>query len=366
MMNATKRTILSLSFCLSALGATLATANTDKDTTSKAEHWCVVGGSRGVAHALVTELDKQNIPCTVLVRDTKKVTRYFGTSKNVHIVKGAITSSSAADLIAASEDATHIFMGQTFPFKIWEKSIRQGVANCLQAAKANDALFVYPGRIYKYGMQTPISETTKAIPADGCTQGAVLREVENSIEQATLDGDVNACTVRHPYPWGAALGDGMLDKNFALIPNNKRRSWWESTRKFEWIGSTKIPVQLCYTPDLARFIIEYSRTRTSAATSYDTINFAGHTFASMDVFGKQFCELAEEEYRASELSKFWLQGGGMLVDAEAKRGADIYYSFDNSILLDDAKMRELFPDFKHTELATAHYQTLSWYQEQVS
>jgi nucleoside-diphosphate-sugar epimerase len=330
-------------------------------TATNSEHWLVIGGTRGVAHALVSELAHQNISCTVFVRDAAKARRYFGDKETVSIVEGEV-ATDAEGLIEVAHDTSHIFMGQSFPYSIWEKSLRSSIDNCLAAAQDSGAQFIYPGRIYPKGLQTPITEATPNEPLGDCKQGAVLKEIEAAIEQATLDGKCRARIVRHAYPYGPAVGDGMLEKNFREIPQNTKRSWWQTRQKFEWIGTTEVPVQLAYTPDLARFIVEYAHHESNEA--FSVINFAGHTFESMDEFGKGFCELADEEYQADPYSHAMLTIAATMGRPEAKRGNDIFYSFENSILLDDAKMHALFPQFKMTEPTVAQYQTLKWYQEQ--
>lgn len=331
------------------------------DAGSSTENWLIVGGTRGVSHALVTELTNQDIPCTLFVFDAAKARRYFGDKDTVTIVEGKVAQDQEG-LVAAADGASHIFMGQSFPYNIWEQSIRRSITNCLAAAKASGARFIYPGRVYPKGLQTPITEETPSEPVSDCKQGAVLKEIESMIEIAALQGDCTADIVRHSYPYGPAVGEGMLDTNFREIPRNQKRSWWQSTQKFEWIAATDIPVQLSYTPDLARFIIEYAHRDDQSA--FSVINFAGHTFESVDQFGAAFCELAGQEYEASPYSHAMLTIAATMGRPEAKRGNDIFYSFENSILLDDAKMRADFPHFKMTEPSVAQYQTLKWYQEQ--
>lgn len=328
--------------------------------TPPSQHWLVLGGTRGVAHALVAALAHNNIPCTVLVREAKKARQYFGANRTVTIVEGDAVADYAA-LASAGSKATHIFMGQTFPFKVFEQSERAMAEHCIRLATQQNALLIYPGRIYKYGKITPISEDMSATPLRDCKHGMVLKDIEDSLEAATFQKKCRVRIVRHSYPWGKAVGENMVEKNLRGIPKNATLSWWQKRQKFEWIATTQCPIQLSYTPDLADFIIRYAQW--SPATWFDTINFAGTTFESMDEFGKAICAYIGEEYESDAHTRMWLELAANTIEPEAARGLDVYYTFETALLLNPAKMERTFPSFKHTDLDTAIADTIQWYQQ---
>jgi len=325
----------------------------------KHPEWLILGGTRGVGFALATELKSRKIPFSLFVRNARKAHKLFEDHPLITIIKGEVTKDKTA-IEQAAQHVKYIVLAQSLPYNNeWEKNTRQTLHNALFAAQKSGAMLIYPGRVYKYGLTTPITEETESNP--NSHQGHVLNQIETDLMEAAYHGVCKVRIIRHSYPYGCENGDGLLDKNFAGIVTNKTKGWWQSHQKFEWIGRTDIPVQFTYTHDLARFIITYSTYRPTDA--FDMINFAGHTFASLNSFGKAFCEQAEEPYEPSVHSKSKLAAASIL-RPEARRAKDIYDFFENSILLDDSKMRRLFPSFVLTDSGSALYAVLKWYQQQ--
>jgi len=62
----------------------------------------------------------------------------------------------------------------------------------------------------------------------------------------------------------------------------------------------------------------------------------------------------------------WMAIAGMAMipgrhDAAACK--DIFYSFQNTITLNDTKIRAMFPDFAQTEMNKAIVDTLAWFRK---
>ena len=47
---------------------------------------------------------------------------------------------------------------------------------------------------------------------------------------------------------------------------------------------------------------------------------------------------------------------------DAKACRDIFYTFEQTISLDDSKLNKLLPDFKQTDMDQAIEETLAWYR----
>ena len=325
--------------------------------TFTSDAWCVVGPNRGVGYALTDELGKRNITCRVLSRNTEKTKKLFKSRQTVAVVKGEATSTE--DLVKVAKGCKYIFLGQSFPYgDNWEKNVHAMVDGAIAASKVTGATIIYPGRTYKYGSLSPLKEESVAQP--NSHQGRVLKAVEEKLMNAANE-KFEARIVRHTYPYGPAVGDGMLEDNFREIPKNKKRSWYQSNADFIWVGKSDISLQLTYTPDLARFIILY--VTSLHQTAFDQINYAGHSFASMNEFATLVCKQSQEDdcemYLHSEMK---LRAAATFGTKSAKRALDVMYSFKEPILLDDSKQRNLFEEFEQTSVENAVSSTLRWYQ----
>ncbi len=320
--------------------------------------YLILGGSSNTAYALIKHLSVQKKPCTVFVRDPRKVKALFQQYDTIEYVQGNATED--AELLRRNaEGKKFIYIGQDFPFTIWEKYLNQLVDNVINASFETGATIIYPGRIYKYGLTNEITEESE--PNPNSKQGEVLEAVEQKLLNAAIEKQCPVLIVRHSYPFGPGVKDGLMDNVFIDVPAGK---------PMKWIARTNIPQQLTFTPDLARFIEEAAEQTRKDGVLLETVNFAGHTIESMNYFGKTLCEVASSSgnpltYQSNPHS-YIAMSALALIYSGAQRGVDAFYSFDNSVMLSSSKQRELHPDFLMTPLNVALRQTMRWYKRNKS
>jgi hypothetical protein len=333
-------------------------------STVHAHSWVILGGNRGAGYALASEiLTHAGDTCTLLVRDAAKTAELFANKdhSNLRIVEADVVKD-VTTITRECSDADFIVPTQTFPYKnkIWERSLPQMIDNALDAAQSSGATVIYYGRIYPYAVTRIITETTAQEPEktfpptkDGAstipTTVRVLGEVEQKLEQAH---GVKTIIIRHSTPFGPHIGDGLLEPSFRGIPKNKNLSWYQSTNTFRWIGSSEtkartLPIQMTYTPDLARFTYTYGTSLVHGEKQHDLINFAGIN-TTLDQFAHAYCAIAESDCAFTIHSSSALSFAS-IADSEAERANSVFYSFENEILLDATHQKEVFP-FELTSL----------------
>ena len=314
--------------------------------------WCVVGGSRNTGYAMAHNLcNDSSARCRLFVYDKKKIEKMFASTPNKpEIIEGDVTKEEQLpDLIKAAQGASYLVIAQVFPYAVWEKSYLAMVAHCIAAAKATGARLVYFGRTQRYGLVSPIVEDSLAKP--NSVQGTVLDEAEKLIANA----GVASIVIRHSYPFGPNVGDGLLEKNFSTIAAHKKKP----KQKFEWIASKTTKLQFTFLPDLAAFT-RMVADQTKAAQSV-VVHFAGITLDSIETLGSKYCALAGSICQCDLLMRGKLSLA-TVINKEAKRALDAYYSFENEILLDSSYQEKEFP-FPLTSLDEALQKTYTFYAE---
>jgi nucleoside-diphosphate-sugar epimerase len=231
------------------------------------------------------------------------------------------------------------------------------IDNCLTVGCKEKSTVLYLGRAFKYGIQKNITEDSEATP--NSHQGKVLKKIEAQIEEAGTTNLVKTRIVCHSYPFGENVGDGMLDTNFRDMI---KKSWLGSSGKFEWIARGDVSLQITYTPDLARFIIDYAHNEDITALNFHRINFEGIRIPSINTLGKKYAEKAgvEGDYSLSLYSHAGLSLASWL-RPEATRAKDVYYAFEKELMLDGTLRRSLFKDYEMTSLDEAVSNTYQWY-----
>lgn len=330
-------------------------------------HMCIIGGSRGAGYNLAVEVLKDpSNTCTLLTRKPAEVAPlYEGMAHKPTIVQGKVTEETGS-LIEAATGADYIVIAQTFPYKIWDKSIRKMTTHCVDAAIATGATLVYFGRVYAKGILKddpgnilPIKEDSEprfdTIPKGQGVQSKTL----NDIEMQIADSSCKSVIIRHGYPYGPNTGDGLLHKNFSEIAKSATRSWFSSSARFRWVGSDETSMPVTYLPDLARFTLQYLALLPVKEANHAVINFAGDNVNGMREIGEAYMNMCDQDYDNDILSKSKLSMGAAF-NKEAKRAKDVFYAFVNEILLDESARKSLFT-FTSTPREKAIQETYDWY-----
>lgn len=329
--------------------------------------YTIVGGSRGAGWALAQHLlqdDKNTVK--LFVRKPKSVaSKYKHNTRPPQILSGEATKlSEVKKLVNATRGSDYLVIAQSFPYKIWEDSLRALVANCIEACRQTGATLIYFGRVYKFGLLDKVNGTTdpiiiteSSLPQPNSVQGGVLHDIERAIENAATSGPaekrIKARIITHSYPVGRNLGDGMVDDNFSGIAKNPTRGFFSSKRAFRWVGNKKngLPkMQITFTDDLARFTPTYLNSPSVLGKQFDRVNFGGHSLSSIEELARAYSAQAGDldNYELSTYNKSGLSGLA-IVNKEAKRAADVFYAFTHEILLaNDDEHAPLLERFERT------------------
>lgn len=325
------------------------------------QSWLIIGGTRDISYALAKTLEHKKTPYTLFVRqESEQKARALFKKEYCTLCVGDISHDDPKTYNAlkkAAEGKTHYFVNQIFPYNVWEKSTRTMIKHVITLAQENKATIVCPSRIYSCGKQSLIKESNPLEPV--CEQGRVLADIEDELKKAATNG----CCVRilrHSFPFGPAVEDGLLSENFKSIATARKNKKLTST--FNWIASDKVSFQLSYTPDLAKAILAY--TQLPLANAFDVLNYPGHTYKDLIEFVDEVSTITGIECAINCYSS-WKLSIASALNSRAKRGYDIFYSFEDAYLLDETRFTTLLPNWKQTPLSIAINKTVSFYHQNI-
>lgn len=219
----------------------------------------------------------------------------------------------------------------------------------IKAASQNHATILFPGNIYAYGnSKTPINEETKPVPAT--KKGIVRQETENLLEEAARQGHCRVINLRLPDFWGPNVTNGLIKPLFGNAARGK---------PMRWMIRGDISHQFVYTPDAAEMF--FKLTQQKGLPEYAFFIYGGTTYSSVRAFASRISRLAESPDKLMLYSKGFLRLLGVFVPV-VREMKELTYQFENSIILDDSKLRSLYPGWRETEDETAITDTLNWYR----
>lgn len=316
------------------------------------KRWLIVGGYENIGFGFARYLLDQNIPVTLLVPPTErdKTHKLFKNKNNVTITTGYV-SAEKCSLRRAAQNCDYILLDMEFPYETWEHEKRKLTRHAITVAQETGALLIYPGRIYSYGLQSPIRENSRQMP--NSHQGKVMLDIEQMLKQASEKKNCRVLIPRVSYPFGPGISDALMKNSFQDIPR---------TGELTWLYRSDLPCQFVYTHDIARFthhVITELEKKPEFPRYYLT-HCPSYNFASIDQFGTEICKLVNQVYTPLVLSSWKLKFYALL-HHDVNRGIDLSYAFNNSILLDETEQKKHFPHFSLTDQQTAFRETLSWF-----
>jgi len=306
----------------------------------------VLGATGSIGYAFAENLISKQIPVTLLVRDAKKATALFKGNPLVEIIQG--DAQDLALLKQVSADKSVIFHGINYLYHQWWGNMDVVTEKIIEAASQNKALIVFPGNIYNYGNIPVITEETEEIP---CTRKGALRvSIEAQLRTAALAGKCQFLNVRLPDFWGP----NVLNEGIRPIFENALAG-----KALPYMIRIDIPHQMVFTKDAAEIMVRLMNQPTKEA--YRLYNYGGQTQASGKYFLNTVSRLANAPQKTTVYPKwlFTVMGWFMPMMKEVQ---EMTYLFENTVLLDDSKLRKLFPDFKETPLEDAITETLAWFK----
>ncbi len=223
------------------------------------------------------------------------------------------------------------------------------IENVIAAAKENAATIVFPSRFYSVGpTDIPVSEDMESEP--NSDQGRVFSAIEEILAEATEYEECRSIIVRHAHIFGPNIIDGLTDR---VMKNANRK------QAFQWVHDVSIPLQLTYGPDVAGIMIHLA---SRDDLEYSTlVNYAGSPFETVEEWMKLVADVADVPFSTN--LDGWLKVQVLApIQQDARACKDIFYTFENAVLLNDDKVRGMM-DVHPTAMREAIAEALAWFSK---
>lgn len=318
----------------------------------------VLGATGSIGYAVTANLLARQLPVTILVRNRAKAEALFPNQPTLTLVEGDVQDAALLNRIAADKD--FIFHGINYPYNKWFGNMDTATQKIIDAAgPRKNSTIILPGNVYNFGNTAePIREDSTPNP---CTRKGQLRvEIEAMLEQAANAGKCRVMNVRLPDFWGPNVLNEGVKPIFENALNGKA---------LPWIVNVDIPHQSVYTKDAAEIIVRLllrdwamQTQLTSAGKAYEVWNYGGTTVPSIRSWFGEISALTGKPLTVQVYSRFMISLLGLFMPV-LREVKEMLYLYENTILLDDQKVRTLFPDFSPTPMKQALTETLTWFSE---
>lgn len=312
--------------------------------------YLILGSTGSIGYAFTTALLARQEPVTILVRSKERALKLFGNSSNLHVIEGDVTNR---DLLSTlTSEASYIFHGINYPYHKWEAFMEPITQNIIDAASQNKSILLFPGNIYSFGnVAEEIKEST--VPEPATKKGRLRWRLTQLLKNAADEGKCKVIILRLPDFWGPNVLNGLIKPIFGNAAKNK---------PIEWLIDADIPHQFVYTPDAAQLMLKLSKeTKMDDFTLY---NYGGKVIPSIKTWAREISSIAQSPDQVKVIPKFVLQIAGIFSPV-IKELKENFYQFENSVILNDEKIRSKYPDFKPTPMTEAISETIDWFRTNV-
>lgn len=319
-----------------------------------AEPVLVMGATGGFGAAMVRELVRRGRRVRAQGRTIARLEGTLGGIEGIELAPGDALQDDP--VMAAAEGCGVIVHAVNLPYSRWVPDMEYITSTVLRAARANRALVLFPGNVYGFGHQTRKALAEDARMSPDTRKGAFRIHLEHLIQSATTDGDVRAIVLRAGDFFGPTVRNGLVDRILGRATAGK---------PIEALGRLDVPHQWAYVPDLARLAADLIDLADRLAP-FEVVHFAGHVVERQ----RAFLELVAREAGHPDLPlrtvPWWLLRLMGLYDPQLRELMELRYLFDDAVIIDDPRRRELLPDFAPTPLGTAVRETLESYRHQAA
>ncbi len=307
----------------------------------------ILGSTGSIGYAFAENLITKNIAITVLVRDVAKANNLFKSNPIVEIIKGDVQDLELLKKISANKK--YIFHGINYPYDKWFGNMDTATMKVIEAASLNKALIIFPGNVYNYGNLPLIKEDS---PQNPCTRKGALRvELEKMLYEAANAGKCKVLNVCLPDFWGPNVLNEGIKPIFMNALNGKA---------LPYMIRTDIPHQNVFTKDAAEIMVRLMQR--GLEKPYENYNYGGYIHPTMKGFLNQISRIANAPEKITLHPKWLFSVLGIFMPV-MKEVKEMLYLFEGTVILDDANVRKIFPDFKETPLNEAITDTLVWFKQ---
>lgn len=325
-------------------------------TTENTPHTLILGATGSIGYAVAINLLARRLPVTILVRNRAKAEALFPNEPTLTIVEGDVRNTALLNQL--SVDKPFIFHGINYPYDQWFGNMDTVTRTIIDAAAQTHSTIVFPGNVYNFGnIQEPIRENSR--PQPNTRKGQLRVELEAMLERAAMAGRCRVLNVRLPDFWGP----NVLNEGVKPIFENALTG-----KALPWLVNVDIPHQAVYTKDAAEIIVRLMLREATAGSSsekqealpYQVCNYGGVTVPSMRAWFGQISNLTGKPLKTQIYSRLIISLLGLFMPV-LREVKEMLYLYENTILLDDAKVRALLPDFQPTPMPQALTETLTWF-----
>lgn len=318
----------------------------------------VLGATGSIGYAVTANLLARRLPVTILVRNRAKAEALFPNEPTLTIVEGDVQDAQLLSRVVAGKD--FIVHGINYPYDKWFGNMDRATQKIIDAAalahsKRGPATIVFPGNVYNFGnAREPIREDSR--PAPVSRKGQLRVELETMLETAANAGQCRVVNVRLPDFWGPNVLNAGVKPIFENALTGKA---------LPWIANADIPHQSVYTVDAAEIIVRLmlrSPNEMANAAPYEVWNYGGTTVPSVRAWFGQISALTGHPLKVQTYSRLMVSVLGIFMPI-LREVKEMLYLYENTVLLDDAKLRARFPDFRPTPINQALTDTLTWFAE---
>ncbi len=307
----------------------------------------VLGATGSIGYAFTNELISNEIKTTIFVREKEKAQELFGNNPLLEIIVGDVNDLEKLKQVSSNKD--FIFCGVNVPYQLWETQMENIISNVILSANQNGATILFPENNYVFGnMTTPITEKTISHPAT--KKGKVRLNIVNQLKKASEHGESRVIILRLPDFFGPNVTNGLIKPIFEEAIKNK---------PIKWMINADIPHQFSFTRDVAKYF--YLLSLETNLPNFFLINYGGVTVSSIKYLSKKISEIQGNPNKVSLAPKFILNIIALFAP-EVKELKENFYQFENSIILNDDRLKNMYPNVNETKLEVALKMTLDWYK----
>jgi len=310
----------------------------------------VLGATGGFGGAVTRELLGRGRAVRALVRDPARAKRLFPPTSGVDLVHG--DALDADSLTRAAAGCGTIFHGVNYRYDQWSPFMPRATANVIAAASAAHATVLFPGNIFGLGAPgvAPFDETV--VPSPNSRKGVLRVQLEEALRRGAETGACRILVLRGGAYFGPTVRNDIVNMIFARAA---------AGNPMTMIGNLDLPHQWAYTPDLARCAVDLLDLSDRLA-AYEVVHFAGHVVPSQREFLAMIAARAGYPNLGIRGVRWQLLQDLSVRQAGLKELVELRHIYEDSLILDDPRRRELLPGFIETSLENAVTETLASYR----
>jgi len=310
----------------------------------------VLGATGGFGGAVTRELLGRGRAVRALVRDPARAKRLFPPTSALELVHG--DALDADILTRAAAGCGTIVHGVNYRYDEWSLFMPRVTTNVIAAASAAQATILFPGNIFGLGAPgaAPFDETV--IPSPNSRKGTLRVALEEALRRGAETEACRILVLRGGAYFGPTVRNDIVNMIFARAAAGKPMTMF---------GNLDLPHQWAYTPDLARCAVDLLD-RSDRLAAYEVVHFAGHVVPSQRAFLAMIAARAGYPGLAIRDVRWQMVEGLSVRQAGLRELLELRHIYEDSLILDDPRRRQLLPNFIETSVEQAVTETLASYR----